>query len=129
MGVWYTPSALFGTPPLFARTIFAALCPALRPATERSKHGAPHQIATSGVVSRTVGQMVKRSMAPRAVVLVGVPAGSASKYRMRSAAFSKVPHSRNICRLPVVRAVLSRAISWRMSGSAWVQEAADLSIS
>ena len=35
-----------------------------------------YQIATSGVVSRTVDQIVKRSIAPRAVALVGVPAGS-----------------------------------------------------
>ena len=29
----------------------------------------------SGIVSRTVGQIVKRSIAPRAVALVGVPSG------------------------------------------------------
>ena len=41
------------------------------------------QIATSGVVSRTVGHVEERSMAPRAVVLVGAPSGSWLKCRNR----------------------------------------------
>ena len=53
------------TPPLCPRQILIALRVALRVATERGHH----QIATSGVVSRTVGQIVKRSIAPRAVAL------------------------------------------------------------
>ena len=40
-GVWYTPLSRFGTRPLFARTIFAALHPALRPARSGPETGAP----------------------------------------------------------------------------------------
>ena len=67
-----------------------------------------------------VGQIVKRSIAPRAVALVGVPSGSCCKRTRRSAALSNPPAARKSSRLPAVIAVSSRAISWRISGSALV---------
>ena len=84
-----TPPLLFlGHPPLCPCQILLAPGIALRcdPGTvQRTGH---HQIATSGVVSRTVGQIVKRSIAPRAVAVVGVPSGSCCKKTRRSAALS-----------------------------------------
>ena len=44
------------------------------------QHRAPH-VAASGLMSRIVLHVEKRSIAPRAVVLVGVPSGSWLKYR------------------------------------------------
>ena len=110
------PPAVFGTAPRCPRPV----CPATQPATERGTERGHHQIATSGVVSRTVGQIVKRSIAPRAVALVGVPSGSCCNNSRRSAALSNPPAARKRSRLPAVIACSSRAISWRISGSALV---------
>ena len=82
--VWYTP-------PLCARTI--SLDPGLDPGpVQTTGH---HQIATSGVVSRTVDQIEKRSIAPRAVVVVGVPSGRCRSSRSRSAAALNPPNARS----------------------------------
>ncbi len=100
-----TPPAVFGTPPPVSVSDFARPRPALRvdPGTvQRTGH---HQIATSGVVNRTVGQIVKRSIAPRAVALVGVPSGRCCNHSRRSAAFSHPPAARNNSRLPMPIAV------------------------
>ena len=95
--------------------------PTTRPAADRGTARGPHQMAASGVVvNRTVGQREKRSIAPRAVAVVGVPPGSCCNHSRRSAAFSHPPAARKSSRLPAVIACSSRAISWRMSGSALV---------
>ncbi len=99
------PPAVFGTPPLCPCQIVLAPGLALRcdPGTvQRTGH---HQIATSGVVNRTVGQIVKRSIAPRAVALVGVPSGRCCNHSRRSAAFSHPPAARKSSRLPMPIAV------------------------
>ena len=48
-----------------------------------AQHGAPH-VAASGLINRSVHHVDQRSMAPRAVVLVGVPSGSWLNCRNRS---------------------------------------------
>ena len=52
--------------------------------------------------------------------LGGVPSGSCCNNSRRSAALSNPPAARKSLRLPAVIAFSSRAISWRMSGSALV---------
>ena len=71
------------TPPPLARQFLLApgLAPRFDPGGVQTT--GQHQIATSGVVSRTVDHVEKRSMAPRAVVLVGAPSGSWLKCRNR----------------------------------------------
>ena len=70
-----TPPFLFLVHAPYLRVPFSLPC-ALPCALPRSGlETGEHQIATSGVVSRTVGQRVKRSIAPRAVVLAGAPSG------------------------------------------------------
>ena len=119
-GMGHPPRLFVGHPPRCPRPVVPATEPATRPATERGTVRGHHQIATSGVVKRTVGQRVKRSIAPRAVAVVGVPSGSCCNNSRRAAAFSHPPAARKSSRLPAVIACSSRAISWRMSGSALV---------
>ena len=97
-----------------------ALLVALRVATERGQARGHTHVAASGLIRRIVLHVVQRSIAPRAVCVVGVPSGSASRDKTRSAAVSNPPAARKRSRLPAVIACSSRAISWRMSGSALV---------
>ena len=114
--VCHTPPSLFATPPPVSAWHVA--CPA--PCHGTGTHGGHHQIAASGPVSREVDQMWKRSIATRAVVVVGVPSGSWRSSFRRSTAILNPPHSPSKERLPPSVASLKRAISWLMSGSAWV---------
>ena len=85
-----TPATVFLTP----LPICASDCarPRTRPPLRPRRGPGPDDGATSdrhlGVVSRTVGHVEKRSMAPRAVVLVGAPSGSWPKCRSRAGAKS-----------------------------------------
>ena len=83
--VCHTPYSFFATPPPVSAWHFA--CPA--PCHGTGTNGGHHQIAASGPVSRTVDQIWKRSIATRAVVLVGVPSGSWRSSFKRSTAVLK----------------------------------------
>ena len=90
-----TPPRLFlGHPPLSASRV-PCTEPATEPATQRGTVRGHHQIATSGVVSRTVGQREKRSIAPSRGRRGGRAVGSCYKNESRSAAVSNPPASRS----------------------------------
>ena len=96
-GVPHPPFCLCHTSPSVgvACSRTPARTPARTPRTVQTtgQHRAPH-VAASGLMSRIVLHVEKRSIAPRAVALTGVPSGSWLKYRYRSDACSQPPASR-----------------------------------
>ena len=85
-------------PPLFLPhpppvSAWHVACPA--PCHGTGTHGGHHQIAASGPVSRTVDQMWKRSIATRAIGVVGIPSGSWRSAFKRSTAVLNPPNARS----------------------------------
>ena len=119
-GMGHPPRLYLGHPPLCPRPVVPATEPC-HGACHGTGHGAGAPLDRHlGGGQADGGPEREAVIAPRAVALVGVPSGSCCNNSRRSAAVSNPPAARKRSRLPAVIACSSRAISWRMSGSALV---------
>ena len=80
-GMLQPPPRLCCTPPCVGATFRSCPAPCHAPCPGRDEQAGPCQVAASGLMSRVVFHVAYRSMAPRAVVLVGVPSGRARRFQ------------------------------------------------